>query len=130
MISNPGSPSNHMNAGLSRRTSALLLSAVTVWQAYMVYFAFRGVSVLGTLLEGLGSDPPMITSLLLRGYRLLVILPLIYAVLAGVALLGKGVQGRPLAIAVVVGVLIGFLVQAWATEAFFRPVVDIISQIG
>lgn len=119
----PGNP--------ARNSGALLLSAAFLWQVYVVIHAIRSTSTLKTLLEGLGvTQLPHITTAYLASYRLFFLLPLVTLVLLIAVARTKHVTYWWPTAATFIGLLLGLVLQAWTTEAFFAPLSSLISQVG
>ncbi|HEX7122559.1 MAG TPA: hypothetical protein VF178_09345 [Gemmatimonadaceae bacterium] len=105
-------------------TSATFIIAAGIgilWQVYIVAAAFRFAATLRPALANLGVQAPMLTRAFLATYRWWYVAPLLCAVL----LFGVVRRDRPGdfrgPLTLVLCLATGLLLQAWLTEAWFRP---------
>jgi len=119
------------NGALAPRSHlAVLLGVLICWQVYVVVAAIVHSLPLGALLSGLSAEPPLITRVYLRTALFWPLAPVLSAVLA-VDLLRRPAPSafHSTAVVLVIAVL-GFAMQAWANEAFFAPLLELMRKVG
>jgi hypothetical protein len=96
----------------------------------MVLAAFRYAPTLSRFLKDLNAgSPPELTRLYLASYRYLPILPVLSLVAAIWALRGTETRLASALWVFCALVVTGLLLNAWMTEAFFQPLLQIIESI-
>ena len=109
---------------------AAVLVPTIAWQIYLVTLLMRTAPAMRQLAADLGADLPPITRLFIGFYPWSWAIPVITALL-GVDVLRRAQISRPHAVAVVIiATALGFAIHAWATEACFRPLLELMRAVG
>lgn len=104
--------------------------AVILWQLYSAITAFRSGDTLAHLLQGLGATIGPGTAFFLLTHRWWVIVPVIFSVLAVIAV--RKLERIPMFSATVLaaGVIAALALNIWWREAWFQPMFGLMKQIG
>ena len=115
---------------LPRLHLAVLFAVFLIWQVYVVFAAFHRGAGLDTILTGLGATPPLITRAYLRTLRLWPLVPVLSLLLSADVLRRPEPGVKYSAFALFFVAASGFVLQAWANEAWFVPVLELIRRVG
>ena len=105
-------------------------SAVILWQVYLAITAFRSGDMLSNFLHGMGAQTGAGISLFLLTHHWWLIVPIIFAVLAGMAL--RRIESNPRFSVIVLGaeVIVALALNIWWREACFGPIFSLINKVG
>lgn len=105
-------------------------SAVILWQVYVAITAFRSGDILANLMQGIGAETGGGVSLFLVTHRWWLIVPIIFAILAGMAL--RRIETNPRFSVIILGteVIVALALNIWWREACFGPIFSLIKQVG
>jgi hypothetical protein len=119
-----------MDAAAYRLHIALAHAAVILWQMYSAITAFRTGDRLAHLLTGLGAENGPGVSFFLATYRWWLVVPILFAVLAGAAL--KRLETKPMFSLAVFGasLIVALALNILWREAWFGPMFNLIRQVG
>jgi hypothetical protein len=111
---------------------AIFVSAAALgvaWQVVVIVHAFRYAPALQSLLRDLGAEAPPLTRSFLASYQWWILAPLLAAVLAA----DVARRARPPllygGIVLLVSLAPGLVLQTWMTEAWFRPILTIMTNV-
>jgi hypothetical protein len=108
---------------------AVLIPTIA-WQIYLVFLLMRTAPAMQQFASGLGAELAPVTRAFIGFYPWSWTIPL-FSALLGVDVLRRARISRAHAVAVVVTVItLGFALHAWATEAWFRPMMDLMRAVG
>lgn len=110
-----------------RLASAVFLAATLLWQLYAVWLAFRNAPILRPLVAGLGPRIPAVTHNFLAVYPFWALVPLLFAALSVDVARRKQARLGYFASVLVASVLAALFLHAWLNEAWFRPLVVLLS---
>lgn len=105
-------------------------AAMILWQIYVALFAFRSGDQLANLLQGLGADVGGGVTLFLATHRWWLLVPLIFAILAFLAI--RQLESRPeFSLVVLIAEVVAALgMSIYWREAWFGPMFSLIRQVG
>ena len=114
----------------SRLTLAVLFGVLLAWQVYVVLAAIHHGLVLSALLSSLGTTLPAITRAYLATLMYWPGVPLVSVLLAADVLRRPTppIKYSGFALLFVAGA--GFTLQAWASEAWFAPILELMRKLG
>lgn len=115
---------------LPRPHLAALFAVFLIWQVYVVFAAFHRGAGLEAILTGLGATPPLVTRAYLRTLRLWPLVPVLSLLLAADVVRRPAPGFKYSALALFLVGVSGFVLQAWATEAWFVPMLELMRKVG
>ena len=112
-----------------RKIVIALFVPVILYQIYVVVSIYRSAPVMTNLLSSLAAEPPIITRCLIRSYKFFAIIPVLSSFFAIDIYRRKASSVFYLATALSASLLMAFIIQAWANEAWFTPIFQVIEKI-
>jgi hypothetical protein len=113
-----------------RRQTIIVFAGVILWQIYLAIMAYRTGGALENLLHGIGAQVGPGVALFLVTCRWWLVVPVIFTVLAIVAI--RRLDSTPTFALVVVAasIAVSLLLNIWWREAWFGPILRLIHQVG
>jgi len=107
-----------------------VLVPTIAWQIYLVALVMRTAPAMQQFASDLGGELPPVTRLFFAFHPWSWVIPVLSALL-GVDVLRRARVSRAHAVAVVIiATALGFAMHAWATEAWFRPMMEWMQAVG
>ena len=109
---------------------AAFLVPVILFQIYVAFAAYRNAEMLRDLITNAGVEAPVITLWFLNLYKAFPVVPVV-SILAGVDLLRRDHPSIwHTSMVLFTSFLVAFVMQAWANEAWFLPLFQLIKAMG
>ena len=109
--------------------TSILLFAVTLWEIYLAFRAYRNGEALSQFIGTLGVQAPVFTRWFLSTYQFWVVFPLLSTVVAVFVIRRRSISLKLCVTIVALSLFVALLLDAWLNEAFFVPLLKIMNAV-
>ena len=109
--------------------TSILLFAVTVWEIYLAFRAYRNGEALGDLIGTLGVQAPVFTRWFLSTHQFWLVFPALSTLVAVFIIRRRSLSLRFSVMIVAFSLFVALLLDAWMNEAFFVPLISIMKAV-